>query len=506
MVLRQQEKPLLKTPFNHLDMNKIFAFICFIIVSNQLFAQENKLTLFDVIDLAKENSIASKAADTRKENRYWQYRSFKANYNPSLNLSGNLPGYNRDYFANRLDDGSIIYQSRKQVSSSLNLGLIQPIAATGATVSVNSRLNQFGNFASSTLDDEYRSTVLNISLDQPIFGFNDLKWDKLIEPLRYEESKRTYVEEMELISQQATMRYFNYLDAQINLQIAKFNLANNETNYKIQEGRYNIGTVSKDQLLQVELQLLSSQRAVIQANLDLQTARLALMSYIGLRQDTDLAIELVEPEELPVFQIPVDEALIYAQQNRSDFIQFERRRVEANRDVAQAKSQRFQTNLSASFGYNQAGSNLNDAYNNPNDEQAVNVSLSMPILDWGRSRARYETARANQQLTEYALDQEGQNFEQEIITLVGRFEVLRANVIISKRSDEVAAERYNVTQNRYLIDKSTITDLNIAQTQKDEAKRAYLNSLRQFWDAYFQLRRLTLYDFLNQDLLYVEEN
>ncbi len=485
-------------------MNKLIVFFL-VFVSLICHAQENKLTLYNVIELAKENSIAAKAADTRKENRYWQYKSFKANYNPTLNLRGNLPGYSRQYRGIEQNDGTTKYTSIEQVSSSLNLGLIQPITATGGTLSVNSSLNQFGNLIADGFDDQYRSTLVNINLQQPIFGFNDLKWDQRIEPLRYEESKRSYVEEMESISQQATNRYFNYLDAQINLQIARFNLSNNETNYKIQEGRYNIGTVSKDQLLQVELQLLSSQRAVIQANLDLQTAKLALRSYIGLRQESDLEIELVEPEELPDFDIEMDQALMYAQQNRSDFIQFERRRVEANRDVAQARSQRFQTNLNASFGYNQAAGNINDAYLNPNDEQVVNVSLSMPILDWGRSKARYETAKANQQLTEYTLDQEGQNFEQEIFTLVGRFEVLRANVLISKRSDEVAAERYNVTQNRYLVDKSSITDLNIAQTQKDEAKRAYLNSLRQFWDAYFQLRRLTLYDFLNQQLLYTED-
>ncbi|MFY0600611.1 MAG: TolC family protein [Cyclobacteriaceae bacterium] len=487
-------------------MNKILTLVFFLLVGTATYAQDNVLTLFDIIELAKENSTASKAADTRRENKYWQYRSFKANYNPSLEISGNLPGYSRDFFENRLDSGQIVFQSREQVSSSLNLGLTQPIALTGGSISVNSRLNQFGNLISDGFDDSYRTTIVNISLRQPIFGFNELKWNKKTEPLRYEESKRSFVEEMEFISKRATNLYFNYLSAQIDLHIATTNLKNNEANYKIQEGRYNIGTVSKDALLQVELQMLSSRRALMQAKLDLETTKLSLRRYIGMRDDSDLPMQLVQPETLPEFEIQLDEALFYAQQNRSDFIRFERERMEAERDLAQAKSRRFQTDLVASFGYNQAAGDLSGSYANPNNEQIANISLSMPIIDWGRSKSRIQTAKANQRLTEFALDQENQTFEQEIMTLVGQFEVLRANVEISKKSDEVAEERYNVTQNRYLVDKATTDNLNLAQTQKDQAKRDYLNSLRQFWDAYFELRRLTLYDFLNDSLLYTEKD
>jgi len=55
--------------------------------------------------------------------------------------------------------------------------------------------------------------------------------------------------------------------------------------------------------------------------------------------------------------------------------------------------------------------------------------------------------------------------------------------------------RYDITKNRYLIGKIDITDMNIALTEKDEAKARYIQSLQDFWTAYFNLRRLTLYDF-----------
>ena len=132
---------------------------------------------------------------------------------------------------------------------------------------------------------------------------------------------------MEFISRQATQRFFSYLDAQINLQIAQFNLANNDTIYKIETGRYNIGTTSKDRLLQVELQLLRSQQDVAQARLDLETSRLNLRTYIGINEDID--IELILPTDIPEFDVEYMEALNYAKENRSDYLAFERRRIDA---------------------------------------------------------------------------------------------------------------------------------------------------------------------------------
>lgn len=71
-----------------------------------------------------------------------------------------------------------------------------------------------------------------------------------------------------------------------------------------------------------------------------------------------------------------------------------------------------------------------------------------------------------------------------------------------KKSDEIANERYIVSQNRYLIGKIDITNLNIALKEKDEAKRAYVDALQAFWTAYYELRRLTLFDFSTNRLLY----
>jgi outer membrane protein TolC len=482
-------------------MNKILTALLFFVSITGASAQM-VYSLEDIIANAKNQSPSAKQAETRKENRYWQYRLFRANYNPQLNLFGTIPNYQKDFIQNRQDDGTIQFQDLQQTSSALNLGLQQPIAITGGNISINSRVRQFDDITRDLT--QWNTTVANIAFEQPIFAFNELKWDKRTEPLRYEESKRSYVEEMEFISSQAVIRFFDYLDAQVNLQIAEFNLANNDTIYNIEKGRYNIGTTSEDKLLQVELQLLRSKQDVAQAQLDLQTTRLDLRTFIGLNEDTNFDLTL--PETIPEFEVTISDALAYAKQNRADFIAFERRRIEADAEVAEAKRSRFQTSFEASIGYVDQGVTFDESYADLNDQQFVNLTLFVPLIDWGRNKARTRTAMANKKLTDYVIAQEEQNFEQEIITQVRQLDVLRQQIEISQKSDEVAQKRYLVAQNRYLIGKIDITNLNIALTEKDQAKRSYLAALRSFWNAYFDLRRLTLYDFVNKELLYQIED
>lgn len=462
---------------------------------------QRTFSIEEVIERALAQSPFAKQAETRKENRYWQYRSFKTNYNPQLRLNGGLPSYSQSFIPVRQPDGSIVFQSVNQTNSTANLGLEQPLHWTGGTISANTNFNYFNDRERDF--QSWNGTLLNVQLNQPLFGFNQLRWDRQTEPLRYEESKREFVEQMESISQEAADRFFGVLEAQTRQQISSFNLSNNDTIYKIEQGRYNIGTTSQDKLLQVELQLLRSRQDLAQAKLDLENASLALRIYLGLSDSDQIALEL--PENIPQFSIDLEEALQYAKQNRAAYLAFERRRLEAQRDVAQAKASRFQTSLIASYGLNNTAPNTSELYNDPQRQQQANITFSLPVIDWGRNKAMMRTAIANKKLNDYIITQEEVNFEQEIITQVRQFELLRLQLEITRKSDQVAQERYKVAQNRYLIGKIDITNLNIALTEKDDAKRGYIQALRSFWTAYYNLRRLTLYDFANRKLLYKSE-
>src|SRR5436190_579505 len=320
-------------------MNKkisLLFFLCGIVFIAQA---QNVFSIEAVIHRAQSQSPAYKQTETRRENRYWQYRFYRTNYNPQIRMSNNGGAlYTNSITPIRQPDGSIEYLPINQLNPGVNFSLQQPIQWTNGNISVNSSYNYFKDLTSGT--QQWNGAPMYIQLNQPLLSYNRYKWDKLIEPIRFEESKRDYAEGMEQISRDAVNFFFSVMDAQVNLQIAKFNLANNDTIYKIEQGRYNIGTTSEDKLLQVELQLLRSRQDVSQANLALQTASLDLRTYIGLRNGE--SFELVLPERIPTVQVSEDDALAHAKETRSAFIAFERRKAEADAAVAQVRGQLYQ--------------------------------------------------------------------------------------------------------------------------------------------------------------------
>ena len=70
------------------------------------------LTLQQVVDMAKQQAPASKLAATVLQNRYWQYRTYKADYLPLLKLNAQLPNFDRSISAVTQNDGTALFVKR----------------------------------------------------------------------------------------------------------------------------------------------------------------------------------------------------------------------------------------------------------------------------------------------------------------------------------------------------------------------------------------------------------
>ncbi|HMO39535.1 MAG TPA: TolC family protein [Saprospiraceae bacterium] len=458
-------------------------------------AQEGRTVSFSlsqIVDIAQNQSIAARQAATVQTTRYWEWRSFQADLKPQLLLAGTLPDFNRTFRAITQPSGTIAFQPISNNNAELSLALQQNIPATGGTLFIQSNVQRFDDFnPRKTL---YNGAPMLIGFVQPLFQFNPWKWDKQIEPLKYQESQQQYLFEKARIATQAVDLYFNLLSAQINLQIAAINQSNTDTLYAIAQERLRLGKASKNDVLQLRLETLNARKAFATARQDVQSRTLQLRTFIGYRE-ADL-FTLLLPDGIPAFLVQEAQALQEALYNRPDVISFQRQLLEAQRDVARARGETgLQINLNGSFGFAKSGGQFSDVYQNPQDLESVRLGLSIPVLDWGRARARRETAAANQQLMQYQVEQARLDFENEIRTQVTLLEMFRYQVDLTAEADKIAAERYEIAQNRYILGNLSITDLSIALQEKDRAKRDYVLALWDFWAAYYNLRMLTLYDF-----------
>ncbi|HLK28874.1 MAG TPA: TolC family protein [Puia sp.] len=459
-----------------------------------------RLSLEEVVAMAKEKSIASKQAATTKETKYWQWRTFRSNYQPQLSLNGTLPGYSKTFNQVIQPDGTIQFQPIHYDNSSLNLSFSQSIAATGGTIYGTTQLQRFDDFDRKNV--LYNGVPYGIGYTQPLWQFNSLKWDKRIEPLKFEESKQAYIESMEQVSITVSGYFFDLLLAQVNLQVAETNLSNTKNIQRIANEKLELGKISKNEILQLQLEQLKSQKAVGIAKRDMQIATLNLRAYIGLSSADKISLAL--PAATINMNVETDKVLAQAYANRSDAIAFMRRIAEAKRDVAKARGDNgLNATLNANLGYSKSAVSVEGVYQNPQDQQLVQLNFVIPILDWGRAKSRTKTAQANMQLVEYTVEQDKQIFIQQIVTQVTLYDMMRDQVILSAQADSIASEKYQIAKDRYVLGNLSITDLSIAFQEKDQAKRDYISSLRDFWGAYYQLRYLSLYDFeKNEKIVY----
>ena len=174
-----------------------------------------------------------------------------------------------------------------------------------------------------------------------------------------------------------------------------------------------------------------------------------------------------------------------------------RRQLEADYDVATAKGNRRSINLFASVGYTGKDMSMRGAYNPLKDNQIVEVGLSIPILDWGKRKGKVKVAESNREVVLSKNRQDQMTFNQNIFLLGENFNNQAAQLEIAEEADEIAQKRYQTSIETFMIGKINILDLNDAQQSKDDAKQKHIQELYGFWSYFYNVRSVTLYDFLN---------
>lgn len=460
-----------------------------------------ELTLQQTIDHARRYSPDAQSARHSFRSSYWNYRYYRANYLPNLSLSS-TPYLDRAINKVTQSDGSVKFVEQNLLSTDLTLSLTQNVTWTGGTFFVETSAQRLDLFSDNS--HSYQTSPVNIGYQQSLFGYNSLKWNRRIEPVRYREARKKYAETLELVAAAATQKFFDLATAQSNYETACTNYANADTLYMYARGRYDIGTISENEMLQLELNKLTEETNRMNARIEVDNAMQELRSYLGIQQDVELHVSI--SDFVPQFQIDLDEALLLASQNSPDIDNMQLRRLESESAVAQARANAgLKADIYLRFGLTQTSDRWRDAWRNPMDQQYVSLSISLPILDWGRGKGQVRVAKSNRDLVKTQVEQDKTDFDLNIRKLVKQFNLQARRVHIAARTDTTARRRAEVARRLYLLGQSTVLDLNASISEKDSARRAYLTALYDYWSLYYTLRSLTLYDFGRGREVEVEE-
>ena len=452
------------------------------------------------IEIAQENSPEAEAARHTYRAAYWNYRFYKANYLPSVTLSSS-PYFNKQISKITQNDGTDLFIKQNQLSMDMDLKVNQNVWFTGGSLFVRSNVQRIDELANKIT--AYNTQPVVIGYEQALFGYNSLKWDRRIEPVRFREARKTYNETLELVASQASNYFFALATAQTNLDIASSNYASADTLYRYAEGRYNIGTITENEMLQLEINKLTEETNMMNARIEVEDQMQVLRSFLGINREVNLRV--IPDGEVPAFEIPLADALKMALENSPEPDTYERMKLQSQSNLANAKANAgLKADLYIQFGLSQTGDKFADSYRNPMNQQYASIGLSLPILDWGRGKGRIRVAKSQVDLVNTQAEQGMKDFELNVIRMVRQFNLQCQYVEVAEKTARTADRRYEVAKRLYILGKSTILDLNASITEKDAARRSYIAALKSYWSLYYGLRSMTGYDFERNQK--IEEN
>ena len=473
-------------------LNIILAFL--LVTFGETTAQRLILSLDRTISMAADSSLEAFRTKNMYLAGYWQFRTYKADRLPSLTLNLTPAQYYRD-ITKRYDSENDIDVYRKQQSfySGGNLEVKQNFDLLGGNFFLSSDLGYIRNFGDNAYS-QFTTIPIQIGYTQSLIGYNPFRWERKIEPLKYEKVKKEFLYNREAISEQATSYFFILAMAQAEYDLAKDNVASTDTLYQTGLQRHKIASISQADLLTLKLDAVNARNAFQNADNALNRAMFRLASFLNLDKNTEIRLRL--PGHPAGLDVSADEALVMARENNPKFLELRQSILEAEQQVDKTKKETlFNASLRASIGFNQVAKNFKDVKRDPLQQDMVSVSLSIPLVDWGVRKGKHNIAKNNLNVTEISARQQEQSVEEDVIMTVGDFNIQQNLIASAEEALDLAIMAYSETKQRFMIGKADINSLTLSLNRQQEAQRNYISALQNYWLSYFKIRKLTLHDF-----------
>ena len=466
---------------------------------------EKKVSLQDVLSLASKNSLDAFKAKRKYGVNYWQYKSFKSSLLPKINFELRPFTFNRTLVKRYDSEQNIdVFREQQTLSTFANVSITQNIRTTGTSLFINSSFDRLVNSGITRIEN-YNATPVRIGLIQPLMAFNAFKWEHKTAPLQYQKAKQDFIYELQSINLKTVDLFFNWALASKKVEIARENKQSAEKLFKIGEKRYDLGSIERNDVLNLELDVYNANTNLTQNQQTLEKAYAALKLF--LRDELPNNIDPELPELISNLQIDIVEATNFANTNNPTIIDLKLRKIIALRDLDQAiKDNRFDLSLTASYGLNQQANTFRDAYGNLLDQQMIAIQFSIPILDWGERKGKIKTAKMNKDVVDIELQQEEDTFKQNITLKVIDFNLQKELVDGALKTSEIARESYKITEKRFLLGNLDYLILTSSRQAWQSATEQYIQSLLSYWKLYYEVQQLTLYDFLNDKTLQQDFN
>ena len=459
------------------------------------------MTLDDALNYSIENSPELRNALMNLRRYEFSLKAQRASLKSRFSLTLNPISYNRNrYFENRLSE----WYTNESLSSMGTFSISQPIIWTGATVSLNNRFGWQNNKSSITggidNDNSAFSNDLYLSITQPLFRYNQIKFDLKSIELDYENAQINYALRRLNLESSITNQFYSVYTAQNSLEISKAELADAQANYDVIKNKVDADLSTKDELYQAELNLATAKSTLDNRIVALENAKDDLKKVLGIELDTD--IEIIAQVSAQPVTVDLGKAIANALDSRLELKQREISRTELDMQMKQIKeSNSFNGELSLSVGITGDNERLGDIYKTPTNNPRVAVSFNVPIFDWGERKARIKAQEIAIEMHNMETDEERKAIEIAIRKSYRNLNNLLTQISIAEKSVKNAQLTYDLNAERYRNGELTGMEMNQFQTQLSNKKMSYVSTIIEYKMELLNMKILTLYDFENDKAL-----
>ena len=217
--------------------------------------QGQALTLQDAIAMGQRQGPAAQVARSARDAARDRDQRFNARLLPQVMLSGQAANLNHGINPITQPDGSTEFIGQAQNQSTLGLAVAQNIPLTGGQISIGSQVSRIDLFGDQN-GRIYQTTPVLLSLQQDLFKPRELVWNERVQSLSATVAERGYFEAREDVAGTIAGAFFDFYAGQMTYDNEAANASVNDTLYTLNKGRFEVGKIGENELLNSELQLL----------------------------------------------------------------------------------------------------------------------------------------------------------------------------------------------------------------------------------------------------------
>ena len=457
-----------------------------------------RLDLERTVELATDSSLtADRYRSVFQEARY-AWLSWMASRKLQLELSATPLQFEQVMIQRYISDtDNDEYRQQKRLLSSANLQAQQVMEPWGGSFYASTGLAFLGNYGDYN-QHQYAVTPVRVGYRQELLGFNPYRWDRQTEPMRHTVAQQQMNYSVEQAAAEAVKRFFLLAVTQEQLKMAQEQMQSCDTILAIGNRRFRIASISKAELDILTLQRSLAATALKSAQLSHQQAVRSLAVWLGMDEHTRL--QLVIPTVLPRLNVAASDAIDHASHNNPNYLSMQLKELEARRDAEQLKRKKgLNASIDASIGLNQVADRFDHAWRKPLVQNQVLVSLTVPISDHGKKRNAWLAAQSKAETASRQREEQQRDTELDVTQTVAEVNQRQSMVDDAHHALRTAEDAYTAMLQRFIRGQANVNDLSLAQQYWQTARINQVTALQNFWNSYFHLRLLTLYDYLKRE-------